>query len=256
MPDISVVRGVPITAPRIDRRWPSPLWLLVVIAGCLPLFVLQPGLDILASQPFYNAAVGPQHGFWLREFWGTVFLHESLLVVLRGGGVLLAGYGLWLWRTKRQLGWLDARGAAFLVLALAIGPGLVTNSVMKDQWGRARPFHIGQFGGNLDYSPALFMADQCPSNCSFFSGDGAAGFMLHAPLYLVPLRQRRRAFWLGWLGGGLVFGGNRVIMGAHFLSDVLFAGMTMLVVGAALHAVFYGWRNTRDRWHELLFNPA
>ena len=245
----------PDTDPAVtaDRRWPSPLWLLILVLACLPLFVFQPGLDIIASQPFYNAVSVDHHGFWLRHFWPNLVLHEGLLIVLRGGGVILAFVGLWFWRTGRRWRWLDARGAAFLVLALIVGPGLVTNSVMKDQWGRARPFQVRQFGGHLNYSPALFMADQCPSNCSFFSGDGAAGFMLHAPFYLVPLRLRRRTFWAGWLGGGLIFGGNRVVMGAHFLSDVLFAGITMLVVGAALHALIYGWRETRARWRELLF---
>lgn len=234
---------------RCLRHLQNPLWLLLVILALLPFFVLHPEFDLVASRPFYDHAL---EEFWLRQAFLPNLLHEGCLIVARTTGALLIFVAIYFWRTGKRWGWLDAKAALFLVLALIIGPGLVTNSVAKDHWGRARPFQVEEFGGDLEYSPALFMADQCPSNCSFFSGDGALGFTLHAPFYLVPLRWRRRTFWAGWLGGGILLGGNRIIMGAHFLSDVLFAGISMLIVIAGLYAVMYGWRATVTHWRELL----
>lgn len=234
----------------------NPLWLLLLVTVLLPLFVLHPEFDLIASRPFYDTVIGGKDGFWLRQNGWTVFLHEGCLIVARATGVCLLALAFYFWRTGRHWGgpgkWLNARSALFLVLALIIGPGLVTNSIAKDHWGRARPFQVEEFGGQLEYTPALFMADECPSNCSFFSGDGALGFTLHAPFYVVPRRWRRPTFWLGWLGGGVLLGGNRLIMGAHFLSDVLFAGMAMLLVIAGLYAAMYGGRALRQRWGELL----
>ncbi len=231
----------------------NPLWLLAVITLLLPVFVLHPEFDLVASRPFYDPAYGTgEQGFWLKQAFLPLMIHEGCLILARAIGVALLALAFYFWRTGRHWGWLTARSALFLVLALIIGPGLVTNSIAKDNWGRARPFQVEAFGGQLKYSPALFMADQCPSNCSFFSGDGALGFTLHAPFYVVPRRWRRRSFWLGWLGGGVLLGGNRIIMGAHFLSDVLFAGIAMLLVIAGLHVAMYGWRATRTRWGELI----
>ena len=33
----------------------------------------------------------------------------------------------------------------FLAVCLGVGPGLVANLLLKDQWGRARPKHIAEF---------------------------------------------------------------------------------------------------------------
>jgi len=78
--------------------------------------------------------------------------------------------------------------------------------------------------------PALEMSRQCERNCSFVSGDVSAALSFLAVALLVPARRR------GWAlaGTALMAGGigfARMVAGAHFLSDVLFAGLfTLLVV--------------------------
>ena len=53
----------------------------------------------------------------------------------------------------------------FIALGLVLGPiigcGLIANFYFKDNWGRARPYQIEEFGGNLIYTPPLIKSDQC-----------------------------------------------------------------------------------------------
>jgi membrane-associated PAP2 superfamily phosphatase len=41
-------------------------------------------------------------------------------------------------------------------------------------------------------------------------------------------------------------------MGAHFLSDVLWAGALMLVSSALVHTLMYGGKATRAAWVDVL----
>ena len=80
-------------------------------------------------------------------------------------------------RRGRRFGALDVRAAVFLLLSLALGPGLLVNTVLKDHWGRARPAQIdGIRRRSQHFTPALVPADQCARNCSFPAGHPAIGF--------------------------------------------------------------------------------
>ena len=116
---------------------------------------------------------------------------------------------------------------AFIVLAGALGPGVVVNSVFKDNWQRARPYQVEAFGGTQQFTRAAVITDQCDNNCSFVSGHVACGFFL-ASLMLVD--RRRRVMW-GVVGvvSGLAIGFSRMAAGAHWLSDVLWASPITLM---------------------------
>ena len=109
-----------------------------------------------------------------------------------------------------------------------------------------------QFGGTATFSPALVPQPEAHRNGSFVAGDPCLGFMLTGFAYVLPAAaSRRRALYGGLLAGGLL-GAARIMMGAHFLSDVLFAGLFMLATIALLHATLYGPQTTRARWREWL----
>ena len=46
---------------------------------------------------------------------------------------------------------VSGRAAVFLILSYALGPGLLVNVALKDNWGRPRPGHITQFGGDKHF---------------------------------------------------------------------------------------------------------
>ena len=44
------------------------------------------------------------------------------------------------------------RAAWFLVVTLALGPGVVTNLILKDHWHRPRPIDVTEFGGSFRFT--------------------------------------------------------------------------------------------------------
>ena len=198
--------------------------LLVFCAAALlgALFIAIPEIDRGIAALGYM----PGAGFALGQALPFQALHDTVpyLVAL----IPLGAVGLWL---ARRLSGLEA---AFLLLAVGLGPGLLANTILKDNWGRARPSHTIEFGGTKHFSPPLILADQCAKNCAFVSGDAAGGFAFLAPALLVPLAWRRRAVFAA-LATGALFGANRILQGGHFLSDVVFAGFFVGGLIWALH---------------------
>jgi membrane-associated phospholipid phosphatase len=130
----------------------------------------------------------------------------------------------------------------FVMLTILIGPGLLTNVVLKDNWGRARPHQIVEFGGTKRFSPAWAVSDQCSKNCSFVSGDASFAVSLVAFAWAWPAgRQRRRWAWgIGAFAAVVAF--MRMARGAHFLSDtVIGVLLTLLVLFIIERLVLEGW---------------
>jgi lipid A 4'-phosphatase len=195
------------------------------------LFQLFPGIDLWASGLFYR----PGDGFFL-ESWGPVRA-VYLAVPYLTDAVVLGVPALYLWGLlrRRPIWRLDGRGAAFLLLALAVGPGLVVNTVLKDHWGRARPSQVAEFGGTQRFTPAPLPADQCARNCSFPAGHPAIGFYLASFALLAQDRRRRIAAAGAAVAAGALIGVARMAQGGHFLSDVVFSGLLVSGVSVLLH---------------------
>lgn len=199
------------------------LVLLLVVQG---LFLLWPEIDLRVADWGYDAG----QGFFLAEqAWVQwpyqVFakLHIPVAIVL-----LWLYLASWIWRRHEEKGL--RRRLAFLILSLALGPGLLVNEVFKAESGRARPGQVEQFGGPKQFTPVFAPADQCERNCSFVSGHAAMGFYF---IGLAWVLRDRRWLWLG-IGLGLAVGAGRMLQGGHFLSDILFAFWLVYGVNVAL----------------------
>jgi membrane-associated PAP2 superfamily phosphatase len=153
-----------------------------------------------------------------------------------------------LWPRRRML--IEARAALFLIATLALGPGILTNLVLKDHWGRPRPIDVQQFGGDYRFVPWWDPRGDCPNNCSFVAGEPSGAFWTLAPAALAPPPVQAVAY-----GAALVFGtalgGFRMAAGAHFFSDVVFAGVLMYLVIWTAHGLIYRWPATRLNEKEL-----
>jgi membrane-associated phospholipid phosphatase len=142
-----------------------------------------------------------------------------------------------------------------------LGPGLLVNVLLKDNWGRPRPIEVTQFGGTDRYVPWWDPRGTCDSNCSFVSGDVAGAVWTLAPSALAPPQWRALAYGASLaLGAGMA--AVRVMQGGHFVSDVIFAGVfTFLIIWVA-HGVIYRWPRTRfsdaaiERGIERFATPA
>lgn len=126
--------------------------------------------------------------------------------------------------------------ALFLILLLALGPGLFVNVVLKDHWGRPRPNQTEEFGGRFHYQPAWFKSPAGDKRTSFPSGHASMGFFFVAPYFILLARRRRAAHWA--LASGIVFGVfvglARIAKGAHWSSDVLWSFGVVYLVAYAL----------------------
>jgi lipid A 4'-phosphatase len=223
--------------------WPLPGWTPAKWRACMRspqlwlfvatvlLFSVFPQIDIAASSLFHD----PGSGFTVGQLFAVRMLHEGWDIAARSAAVVLTLYLLASLIWKRLAPRTRRRAAAFLLLVLLIGPGLIVNT-LKDTWGRARPVAVEEFGGDKRFTPALVPSDQCRRNCAFTSGHAAFGFWWMAPAFV---DRRRRGMWFALgLALGLGIGLVRIAQGGHFLSDVLFSGWvvygTMLVLRALI----------------------
>jgi len=128
---------------------------------------------------------------------------------------------------KRSLGAIDGKRVLYLLFVLIVGAGLIVNAGLKDNFGRARPRDVEEFGGTKLFTPAYVISSECRTNCSFSSGDAAGGFFSIA---LAMALSRRRAVLAAAVGIGALVSFARVASGAHFLSDTVVSFFIMLAV--------------------------
>jgi lipid A 4'-phosphatase len=240
-----------------DKRARLELAATAAIAGVLAaiIFVGWPSLDLAVSRPFN---LGPRH-FWLTgsEFAGDL-RSLFMLVTWAAGVAAVAGIVLAI-ATRRHLFGLGLPQWLFLVLVLALGPGIVANTVFKDNWARPRPSQIVELGGTQPFVPVLERSGQCNRNCSFVSGEASSIFALGFAIAMLVPRRRARLMGVAVLAGGVI-GFIRISEGGHFLSDVVFAGVFMGLVVALLHWVVFGLLRGRlgddAWWHDVAVTGA
>jgi lipid A 4'-phosphatase len=202
-----------------------PYFILALLVG----LAFVPGADIAFTGLFYSA----EKWFFWRYLPALEFVRKALPAVIIGAGVYFLLVGIVNLGLKDKILGITWQAMAYLSLTMLIGPGLIVNLLFKDHWGRARPTTIAEFGGKLSFSPPFVFSDQCDDNCSFASGHAAIAFWIFALAMLLPPPWRARAGWAA-IGFGLLIGLVRVIQGAHFLSDVVTAGLVTVGVALAL----------------------
>lgn len=223
----------------------KPAALAGLAAAALLLF-LFPGIDLAFSRLFYS----PDTGFIGAGLAARRLAEESVPLAVCALAALVAVAGLRLARSGRPLWRLDRKALVFIVVSTALGPGLVANVVLKDHWGRARPFQVAEFGGARQFTAAPLRADQCAHNCSFVSGHAALAFSLIGIAWLLPTPRARRLGAAAALGYGAAIGLLRIAAGHHFLSDVFYAGL----VSCGTSRLAYWAIVTRD-WGRALPAP-
>ncbi|GGA83546.1 hypothetical protein GCM10011491_08760 [Brucella endophytica] len=209
------------TSRLYDRRhWneaaPVTAWLGLILLAVSFVFIIFPGLDLavtrlvadevmfpLADSPFLKA---------LRDFNRAVPYWLLPLMV-----VILVACAL----SPRRMEFLAPHKALFVISSFAVGPGLLVQAG-KSFIGRSRPTGIVEFGGAAEFSPVWQFAGFCSRSCSFPSGEAALAAAALSVLVFVPVALRR-SVGMVLTPILLVVALNRVLFGAHFLSDVLIA---------------------------------
>ena len=203
---------------------PQIIWWL---AGLLVLFTLFfwkfPEIDVQVSALFYD------DGFWMAKEPTLQTIRRFSINLTTCLGVVFAV--LWLYRllAPGSARSFSIAKLAFPTVALVLGPGLITNALLKDNWGRARPKHLEEFGGEAVFSNVWVIVDECARNCSFVSGETSSALWLLTLIPFLPLVLHKGALWI--IAGYVVLQSTlRIAFGSHFISDAVFAVLINLMV--------------------------
>jgi membrane-associated PAP2 superfamily phosphatase len=215
---------------------------IAAVAGLV--FGLFPSLDLKVAALFYPVRLGGNMFAW-RLSPTLSAVHNIALnagFVLVAPAVIAPVLKLLLPRTRMLI---SGRAVVFLISTMLLAPGLITNVLLKDHWGRPRPIDVTQFGGDQHFVAWWDPRGDCPDNCSFVSGDVATAAWTFAPAALAPLPYRAVAYGAA-VALTVFMAVIRVMAGGHFPSDTIFAGVfTFLIVWLA-YALIYRWRTRLD----------
>ncbi len=198
------------------RLW-KQFWQLLLILVLLTLLLAATGVDLRVAASFYQQGewpIGRQFPWWLlykcdRSLAGMLV---TIWVV-----IFLLGF-----HKESFVKW--RRSAIFMILLMALGPGLTVNAIFKSHWGRPRPKDVQEFGGQKKFLQP-WQKGISGEGRSFPSGHAASGFYIAASWFV--FRRGNRLVARCWLYGGLTFGilmsVSRLTQGAHFVTDCLWS---------------------------------
>jgi membrane-associated phospholipid phosphatase len=210
----------------------------------LAIFHAFPVIDILGTSLFFQISPCVEPGR-VALTCGT-FIYQNIGYVTKARWVL---YGLpylaaailvgvlirtWIAGSSNDPHW--TRRLWIALFTLLAGTVILVNLILKAHSGRPRPLQTNLFGGALDFMPAGSFLGKCTANCSFVSGEASgAGWML-CLLLLLPPKLR---LWLGppLLVASIATAVLRVMVGAHYVSDVVLGWLLPIVVFAGFLAM-------------------
>jgi lipid A 4'-phosphatase len=219
--------------------------LMTVAAGVI--FLSNPEIDLYVERWFHE----PDKGFMFNDILIITVLRKiiTLAYIWWYAAIIIAAVvssPAVAQQPPRYLGLnlpdMNFRKWIYLVVTSLTGPLLIANIILKNNWGRARPRQVEEFGGTQQFSPPLALSDQCDTNCSFVSGEPSSMFMIFISLAFILPAKRGVLVALTIVMGGLS-GVMRMGQGGHFLSDVVFAGLFMTLTAAVIY-----WAMFLSRW--------
>jgi membrane-associated PAP2 superfamily phosphatase len=207
----------------LDFAWP----LLVLLAATG--LIAYSEADLMVSSRFYIGGawpVGELQPWWTLRVYGYYPCDLLGIVALL---VLIAGCFKASLARYRMV-------AAYMVLLLLLGPGLLVNTVFKDHWGRPRPREIVQFGGKQSFHHP-WQPGIAGKGRSFPSGHAGSAFYLAMPFFALRRRNPTLAIRIYLVGTlyGLLMGVARISQGGHYVSDILWAWGMVHLTAVALY---------------------
>jgi membrane-associated PAP2 superfamily phosphatase len=220
----------PITAYR--SYWFPELVTLAAVALIATVLFAFTNLDIVSIRSFYHPELSDSWPVASGSVW-SLFYRSAPWVT---GSLALAGTALLVVGVVHKRSQRFRLYGLFILLCVIIGPGLITNVVLKDHWGRPRPRQIVEFGGRLEYVQPLLPSPA--HGKSFPCGHCSVGY-LYAVGWWVWRRRHPRWAFLSLVTGlalGTLLGLGRMAGGAHFLSDAVWSALIAYIVA---HVLYY-----------------
>jgi lipid A 4'-phosphatase len=210
-----------------EPTWDTRL-LWASLFASLAVFAKVPNLDLWVSERYF--ATG--EGFVGASLPWVAWLHQYVPGI---GYSLMAAAALFLvllpWFKRMAASGKHLSMATLLhakrsavagLLAAGLCSGLIVHAVLKEFVGRPRPVETVAFGGSAPFVPVFQRGDHPNLHKSFVSGHATTAFLLMGLGLVCRPRWRLRWLLIGSVAGSLV-GLARVMQGAHYLGDVVFA---------------------------------
>lgn len=222
--------------PSAPAPWSWSPWIwAAALALAAGVFIAAPGLDLATSRLAFDGAGFPVARIaWVEAIRMALYWAEDIAG--------LAAFPLAFWAARR--GAVMGQGARvwlFQGLVFLAGPALLVNGILKPLWGRPRPYHILDFGGDQAFQPIWQTLGPCTRSCSFTSGEmaGATALTLMALMLLAANRDRLTPV-LHRAGLALAIfpmpftAVQRIAAGKHFLSDVVCSALAVGLLASLL----------------------
>lgn len=199
---------------------------------CICFFLIWPRFDLYVSEYFYDQNSG---GFSLGQhvFADSIYSLTNMIglgIVIALPLMITSSYLL-----KNEFLAAQKKSCVFLLSVCLLGPGLMVNTVLKDNWSRPRPRQVIDFGGSKVYESPFSPSFECEKCHSFVSGHASVGFFFFG---LALLLSNRKWLLLPCIAGGVI-GAVRIVQGGHFFSDVVFSGWVVWFCARILYTLFY-----------------
>ena len=207
--------------------------MLLFLSGICLFLTVAPSLDLFVAGLFYNE----QSNFYLQSYhYLSIIFREIILPLILVYLLILPIFNRYVKLDKIFLGYKFSFKELLLIWLSQILVVLIfVNLILKNLWGRARPSDILEFGGSDVFTPWYVISSSCNSNCSFVSGDASVGFSIIV-LYFIT----KKIFFIYLsLFFGLVLGLVRILAGGHYFSDIVFAGIFVVLLNVI---IFYFYK--------------
>lgn len=223
------------------------VYISIIISGLLVILLATfPKLDIAFSELFYHQ----NQGFIYRYNLIVRAVYLTIPIATKVFTISCSIYIIYRFILHKKFKNFLLSKVFYLFITALIGPGLVVNTILKENFGRARPAQISYFAGTKNFTNTLLIADQCTHNCSFPSGHSAMAYYFTATAYVLALSNKKsttktvstRRFtliYILFLFFGSLVGFSRILMGGHFLSDIAASCFIVLVIN---HLLYLCWK--------------
>ncbi|MFV9876012.1 MAG: phosphatase PAP2 family protein [Rickettsiales endosymbiont of Dermacentor nuttalli] len=221
----------------LNNRYVKFFICLVIITSLL--FFLFPKADLYITKIFYKQ----NNRFFLAHHNIVQFFFNIVPYIVKTLAITYISIFIIININKKKLALLNNKTIIYLTLTLILGPGLTINTIFKDLvFGRARPKHITEFGGNKSFTTPFTVAKECVRNCSFVSGHAAIGFYFTALTFLIRNKSIATLIFYGSVIFGFTIGTARILQGGHFFSDVIYSGFIVISINYLLYILFFKQR--------------
>ncbi|MEO0416631.1 MAG: phosphatase PAP2 family protein, partial [Verrucomicrobiota bacterium] len=212
-------------------RWFRWVVFPAAFVAAMTIFVKLTNFDLAAEQTIWRAGqdsweFGTRSLWWFLHAYGT---YPAIIVTILCIIGVIIGFKFKSWERWRRV-------FLYQVLVLVVGSGVITNLILKENWGRPRPKEVIEMGGRKVFEEVL-TRDMSSGGKSFPCGHATMGFFFLGGFFIFRRYRRDWAWFFLFLGfiSGWFMGVARMCQGGHFFSDVIWAGGVMYFTALVLY---------------------